>query len=239
MKLYNFSLKIGLAAFLLVFTVFTYVSVSAGSKSTLYSHNSNVSNSTQKSLAGKVIRFHVLANSDSTEDQALKLEVKSNVVDYIYDNTAEYTSLEETRDFLKSNCGQIEEIALNTIEENGYDYDVTAKLTYSDFPEKSYGDVTFPAGTYESFTITIGEGNGHNWWCVLYPPLCFVDASTGILPDSSKEMLKDELTEEEYDVICDDTDNDTENISDDDNVVFQFKYLTFLNNFIGTICSYI
>jgi len=178
MKYYNYSLKIALISLLIVFTFFTYISVEAG----------NLNNAVQASLASKVIRFHVLANSDSAEDQALKMNVKEAVVDYIYTNTVDCSSLEETRAFLNAHCKEIVESASDIIKQNGYDYDVRAELTFSEFPDKSYGDITFPAGTYESFTITIGEGAGHNWWCVLYPPLCFVDASTGVLPDSSKEI---------------------------------------------------
>lgn len=250
MKSHIFSIKARLTVLLLFFTFATYISVSAGSSLshgdifTTESYSSDV----QESLASKVIRFHVLANSDSEEDQALKMQVKEAVVNYIYNNTLGYTSLEDTRDFLESNCDRIIEIASGIINDNGYDYAVNAGLTYSEFPEKSYGDVTFPEGAYESFTITIGNGDGHNWWCVLYPPLCFVDASTGVLPDSSKELLQEELTDDEYDAICDNTgddsdgdSNNTENnavssetgvadSSDAGSVCIRFKYLTFLNS---------
>ena len=234
MKCYSdISLKLGLAAFLLVITASTCVYAAANSSVT-GNFGGNSSLSVQESLATKVIRFHVIANSDSSEDQLLKLDVKEAVVEYIYENTSGYTTLNDTRTFLSDNCLEIEKIAKSVIKENGYDYNVTACLTHSDFPEKSYGDVTFPAGIYETFTITIGNGEGHNWWCVLYPPLCFTDASTGVLPDSSKEMLKEELTEEEYNAITDNTGNDSDSASDDKtgSVTFRFKYFTFLNKLL-------
>lgn len=171
---------------------------------------------TRKDLADCAIRFHVLANSDSAMDQQLKMKVKENVVDYIYKSTGNFDSVDETRTFLIRNDKTIRNIARNTISSYGFDYEVSSDFGISDFPVKSYGDITFPEGSYTSYTLSIGKGKGHNWWCVLYPPLCFVDASTGIVPDSSKEMLHESLTDQEYHSI----------------VKYRFKYLTFLNKYI-------
>jgi stage II sporulation protein R len=169
-----------------------------------------------ESLSKSAIRFHVLANSDTDTDQALKMKVKETVVDYIYNNTVSFKTVEETKAFITQNDGKIKKLASETIHSFGYDYSVTSSFGMQDFPDKTYGDIVFPKGEYTSYTLSIGEGKGHNWWCVLYPPLCFVDASTGVVPDSSKEMLKESLTGQEYNTI----------------VKYRFKYFTFLNKFL-------
>lgn len=173
----------------------------------------------QEHLAQELIRFHVRANTDSRQDQALKLKVKSAVVEYLYPLLANSSSIDESRDILKGNIDAIKSVAAEVVADNNYDYDIAVYFENSYFPMKSYGDITLPPGEYEAFRIDIGDARGQNWWCVLYPPLCFVDATTGVLPDSSKEQLKNVLTEEEYNAI---TGNE---------VKFQFKYLTFLNVF--------
>ena len=170
----------------------------------------------RNALSSSAIRFHVLANSDSMEDQQLKMKVKDNVVDYIYKNTGDFDSLQETKSFIIRNDKKIKQIANSTIKSLGYDYTITSRFGSDTFPEKSYGDVVFPEGSYTSYTLSIGSGEGHNWWCVLYPPLCFVDASTGIVPDSSKERLHESLTDKEYNSI----------------IKYRFKYLTFLNKYL-------
>lgn len=153
----------------------------------------------QQEIAGKVLRFHVLANSDSGEDQELKLKVKEKVVDYLnpYLNQKNLT-LEETKAIVEEQKEAVIELAESIVKENGYDYPVTAELTTDYFPVKSYGDVTLPAGEYEAFRIQIGEAEGKNWWCILYPPLCFVDVSYGYVPDDSKQMLENVLDEKCY-----------------------------------------
>lgn len=172
--------------------------------------------SARDALASSAIRFHVLANSNSQTDQNLKMQVKENVVNYIYDNTGDFKSVEETKQFIATHDGDIKNIAQNTITSQGFDYEVASSFGKQSFPVKTYGDVTFPEGTYTSYTLSIGKGKGHNWWCVLYPPLCFVDASTGVVPDSSKERLQESLTDTEYNSI----------------VKYRFKYLTFLNKYL-------
>lgn len=176
----------------------------------------------QKEISDKIVRFHVIANSDTAEDQALKLKVKNNVIQYIATQITDGSDLERTKEILLENKEKIIQIAEETIAENGYSYPVTAGLETTYFPTKSYGDVTFPPGYYEAFRIQIGKAEGKNWWCVIYPPLCFVDASHGVLPDSSKDELHSLLSDEEYDAI-------TIKNYDDYPIKFRFKYLTFLN----------
>lgn len=171
----------------------------------------------QEHLAQELIRFHVRANTDSDNDQDLKLKVKSAVVSFLEPLLANSSSIDESRKILNNNIDNIKAVATKVVADNDYNYDIAVYFENSYFPMKSYGDITLPPGEYEAFRVDIGNAEGKNWWCVLYPPLCFVDATTGVLPDSSKEQLKNILTDEEYNAI---TGNE---------VKFQFKYLTFLN----------
>ncbi len=172
----------------------------------------------QAGLAKSIIRFHVRANSDSEEDQQLKLKVKDAVVTYMEPLLSKSASIDESRQILEANIEQIKELALMVLADNESDKSVRVYFEESYFPMKSYGDVTFPPGVYEAFRIDIGDSEGKNWWCVLYPPLCFVDATYGELPKESKETLENVLTKEEYNAIT------------GENCEFRFKYLTFLND---------
>ncbi len=171
----------------------------------------------QQHLAQEIIRFHVRANSDSEADQQLKLLVKGAVVDYLRPLLEKSSSVEESRQILSDCMPEIQSIAKQVLAENQSEYEVTVYFENSYFPMKSYGDITLPPGEYEAFRIDIGQAQGKNWWCVLYPPLCFVDATSGTLPESSKEQLKNVLTDEEYNAIT------------GSNATYRFKYLTFLN----------
>ena len=131
----------------------------------------------QQTISDKVLRFHVLANSDSEADQNLKLAVRDAVGSFMQEKLTAVENLEECELVVRQSLGEIEEAAAETIAENGYDYDVTAELEHTSFPVKNYGSYTFPAGDYEALRIVIGEGNGHNWWCVLFPVLCTSSAS--------------------------------------------------------------
>lgn len=175
----------------------------------------------QQGISHKIIRFHVIANSDSDADQALKLKVKEAVVNYTAELLCNSKSISETEDLLSSHANDIISIANNVISENDYDYPVTAEITDTYFPTKSYGSYTFPPGTYRAFQIKIGEAKGKNWWCVLYPPLCFIDISHGTVNPESEELLKETLTTDEFQAV-----------SDEYTVKYRFKYLTFLNYFI-------
>ena len=146
-------------------------------------------------IATEIIRFHVRANSDSEADQQLKLQVKDRVVTYMEPLLRESQDIEQSRQILEEQTENIRTLALDTLREAGSDYDVAVYFENSYFPMKSYGDVTFPPGEYEAFRIDIGAHDGKNWWCVLYPPLCFVDTSYGVLPDTSKDTLKNNTNE--------------------------------------------
>lgn len=136
-----------------------------------------------------IIRLHVIANSDSAEDQALKLKVRDAVVKYVQDNNDSDT-VELSRQFLEINKHRLEKIAEGVIAAQGYDYGADADLGVCFIPEKTYGDITFPAGNYEAMNITLGNGDGQNWWCVLFPPLCLLEEGTEQLPDEEAAKLE-------------------------------------------------
>lgn len=152
----------------------------------------------QAGIAEEIFRLHVIANSDSKEDQELKMEVKNSVVECLEKNLGEEADLEETRSWVLENLSKIQETAGRTVKNMGKTYPVTACVEKTYFPDKTYGDCTFPAGEYEALNVRIGRGEGKNWWCVLYPSLCFIDDTWGIVTGDKKEELKELLTEEEF-----------------------------------------
>lgn len=153
----------------------------------------------QESIAGEVLRFHVIANSDSSEDQELKLQVKDEMIEYMKVLLEGADTVQETKERIASHMEEITEKAQEAVQKRGYGYEAAAELTNCYFPIKSYGDCTFPAGYYDALRITIGKAEGKNWWCVLFPNLCFVDAVHGVVPEEEKAELKHVLTEDEYD----------------------------------------
>lgn len=155
----------------------------------------------QGELAEQVFRFHVLANSDSGEDQALKMKVKEAIIAYMKQELPESDSVETTKKWARENLVQIEQVAAEIIAEEGYEYSVKAEVTICDFPDKTYGDITFPAGEYEALRIEIGQAKGQNWWCVLYPNLCFIDAVHAVVPEKGKNELKEILEEDTYEMV--------------------------------------
>lgn len=155
----------------------------------------------QEDLAKEVFRFHVLANSDSAEDQELKMQVKEAVITYMQEEIPESDSVETTREWAKGHLSAIVNLAEAVIREEGYAYEVMAEVTTCDFPDKTYGDITFPSGEYEALRIEIGEANGQNWWCVLYPNLCFIDAVHAVVPEKGKKDLAKVLDEDTYEMV--------------------------------------
>lgn len=157
--------------------------------------------SVQQKLAGEVLRFHVLANSDREKDQNLKMKVKERVISYMKEQLPNAENVEMTKVWTRSHAGDLEKVAQEVVWEEGYTYSVKAELTTSYFPDKTYGDVMFPAGWYEALRIEIGSAQGKNWWCVLYPNLCFLDAVHAVVPEEGKRELETVLEEEEYEMV--------------------------------------
>ena len=155
----------------------------------------------QESLAKEVFRFHVIANSDTEEDQTLKMKVKEAIIAYMEEELPESGSARATKEWAVSNMPKIEETATNVLRAEGCAYEVKGMVGNFYFPDKTYGDVTFPKGYYEALRVEMGEAKGKNWWCVLYPNLCFLDAVHAVVPEEGKEQLKNVLDEEEYEMV--------------------------------------
>lgn len=149
-------------------------------------------------IAPEILRFHVLANSDSDEDQQLKLRVRTLLLDSIYEKLGENASLDDTKEYVLANKDSLEQEAEDYMKAEGYDYPAHMEVTECYFPTKTYGDMVFPCGTYDAVRVEIGKGKGHNWLCVLYPPLCFVDSTYAVVPDSSREILRESLDAADY-----------------------------------------
>lgn len=155
----------------------------------------------QQGIAAQVIRFHVLADSDSAWDQANKLAVRDAVLDYLNDVLSENMNVVQTENFIENHLKNIRQVAEETLAQRDCSDPVQAQLVQDDFPEKTYGDCTFPAGTYEALRISIGRAEGHNWWCMIYPGLCFNGESGFSISEENKTLLKGVLTEEEFQTV--------------------------------------
>lgn len=152
----------------------------------------------QPEIAAKILRFHVLANSDSDEDQNVKLKVRDAVGQMLQDKLKNAKDRKETEAIVRKNLPQIIETAEQTLQKEGYRYGAKARIADVEFPVKTYGNYTFPEGTYRALQITLGNGKGHNWWCVLYPNMCFQGSVYEVVDESSEEALREVLTQEEY-----------------------------------------
>ena len=135
-----------------------------------------------------IVRIHIRANSNDENDQEIKLLVRDKLVDFIGDNIADCDTSKEVLSVLENKLGEIEEIADSILEDNGYNYLSRASIDYEYFPSRDYGSVTLPADYYSALIVRLGSGTGDNWWCVAYPPLCFVgeDDNSGKVKYRSK-----------------------------------------------------
>lgn len=182
---------------------------------TATSYASNIFND----LSTNIFRLHIIANSDSSEDQILKLKVRDSIINYMKTANKNANSKEEIINFCQNNLDELKNIAVQVIKENGYEYDVNIEIGNFYFPTKDYANISLPAGNYDALRIKIGNATGKNWWCSLFPPLCFVDISSGVLADEDSEVLKENLNSEEYSLIT--------NTSDE--MKLKFKIIEILN----------
>lgn len=166
----------------------------------------------QQGIANEIIRFHVLADSDKEEDQQVKLKVKDEVVCFMQEKLTAAKDKEQAREIIKDNLEEIESLAFQTLKKEGVNDQVRAYLTEKQFPVKSYGEFIFPEGIYETLQVEIGNAEGKNWWCVMFPSLCMIDESYTVVPDSAKEKLQENLTKEEY-----------ESLQEEDKIEYKWK----------------
>lgn len=159
------------------------------------------------------VRFHVVANSNSVEDQNLKLAVRDGLIEKINEDLLEEVvatasadqgkvvlDIDRTKEFLERNLAEFEHEARNILLESGCRYPVEATLDSGFIPQKTYGNITFPQGTYNALKITIGQGKGENWWCVLFPPLCLI----GDEDDEGDDVYKDAILNDKYKELIED-----------------------------------
>lgn len=144
-----------------------------------WEHNRAMAAVVETDIPADSIRLRILANSDSMADQALKRQVRDAIVDEMNGWVAGPTTLEEARAIVREKLPELEAVVGSQIQRNGYDYTYQVELGVVPFPAKMYGNKVYPAGDYEAVRVTIGAGAGQNWWCVLFPPLCFVNTAKG------------------------------------------------------------
>ncbi len=170
-----------------------------GAQEILYSNEQNMQ--LQKNIAKNIIRLHVIANSDSDTDQALKLAIRDEIIGSLQAALKNTGSIKQAENVLLSQKDEIYSSAQKVLAANHHPAKVTVTLEPRYFPVKQYGDLTFPAGVYQALCVEIGKAEGRNWWCVLFPSLCFVDETTAAVPEESKDKLKENLSEEEYNAL--------------------------------------
>lgn len=196
---------------ILTFLLFIYTTLRA------FSYAETVSTE----ISDSVFRLHVIANSDSKEDQDLKYKVRDNLINYMNNICTNCKSKEEAINIVTTNQNEFQKIAEQTIRDNGFNYTVKIEIGNFEFPTKNYGDISLPSGYYDSLRVKIGNASGQNWWCVMFPPLCFIDVTSGVVPEESKEELKENMTEEDYALISE---------TDDMELNFKFKILEFFTD---------
>lgn len=158
-------------------------------------------NGSAETINDKLIRFHVVANSDSEEDQSVKLQIRDEILQKYGPILSESNSRSESLQFISENLEEIENTANSILKKEGKGYSAKAVLGESIFPIKQYGTITLPAGEYTALKVVLGEGGGKNWWCVMFPPLCFIDVTRGLTSEETDEELKKVISSKEVESI--------------------------------------
>ena len=163
------------------------------------SYSYSISNDLEENL----FRLHIIANSDSEEDQNLKLFIRDNVINYL--KNYQFSNKTELITFLKTHENELHQVIQTAINQKGYNYNFTIEIGNSFFPQKKYENIILPSGYYDGLKIKIGKAEGKNWWCVLFPPMCLINESTCELPEESELILKNSLSEECNSIVSSDT----------------------------------
>ena len=143
-------------------------------------------NAVSANISSSVFRLHVIANSDSAEDQNLKYLVRDALIDYMNSVSKNSNSKDEAISIAYQHKSDFYKIAKKVINDNGYDYNVNISIGNFAFPTKNYGDISLPAGYYDALKVEIGNASGQNWWCVMFPPLCILEDENGKIEDEAK-----------------------------------------------------
>jgi stage II sporulation protein R len=155
-----------------------------------------------KQIPDESIRLRIIANSDSPQDQLIKRKVRDRIVENITAWAEDLQSMEQAREMIRSRLPELQEIVKQELNSNGFQYNSNVELAIVPFPTKMYGNEVYPAGSYEALRIRLGQAEGQNWWCVLFPPLCFVDftASTDISKTAQTNEVGDGSEENQVEV---------------------------------------
>lgn len=148
-------------------------------------------------ISDGIVRLHIIANSNSEEDQAVKLKIRDEIIEY----ARSYENIDI--EFVNEHKEEIKTIADRILSENEFSYKSYVKTGKFNFPTKTYENITLPKGEYDAVKIVLGEGGGENWWCVMFPPLCFTGSAEGVLSEEDKEKLKNTMSDAEYEIISD------------------------------------
>ena len=195
---------------ILSFLLFLYTTICA------FSYAQNISTD----ISNSVFRLQVITNSNNKKNQNLKYKVRDNLLKHMKELCCDCKNKDEAIKIVKEHLEEFKQIALQTINDNGYSYNININIGNFEFPTKEYGDISLPAGFYDALKVEIGEAKGQNWWCVMFPPLCFIDVTSGVVPEESKKQLENDLSEEEFALVSEDSDI---------KIQFKFKILEFFN----------
>ena len=171
---------------------------------------------TQKGIAAGVVRLHVVANSDDVYDQQVKLKVRDVIIDELAPILDDVTNQEQAKQIIIENLKNVEKAAQSLLDENGFAYGAKVMYEKTHFPTKKYENIMLPPGNYDALKIVLGNGEGQNWWCVMYPPLCFEGSVSGIIDEEQANILKQNIGDSGYEII---TQKDTVPVK------FKFKIL--------------
>ena len=173
---------------LLLFTTFLFINIAS------------YANNVFSELSENIFRLHIIANSDNKEDQEIKLVIRDRIIDYLKDN-CNSSSKKDTIEFCHSHIEELRQIADTVLEDNKLKYKSSVDIGNFYFPTKNYANISLPAGYYDALKIQLGNADGKNWWCSLFPPLCFVDISSGVLENKDSEILENTLSTEDFSLI--------------------------------------
>lgn len=207
-KFQNFFLKL-LFIFLLII-IFIFISAKS------YSQNMF------KNISNNFLRLHVVANSDSTEDQILKYKIRDAVIDYMKPYFSNINTKNDALNVLNSQKNNINNLAIKIATENGYNYPVNVSIGNFYFPTKEYSEIILPEGYYDALKIELGDAKGQNWWCVMFPSLCIIDSNNLSFSEGSEQLLQENLSEEELSIIS--------NTNTTQDIKIKFKLIELFEN---------
>ena len=207
-KLKNFCLKF----FFILFIIIIFILISAKSYSQTMFNN----------ISNNFLRLHIIANSDSTEDQMLKYKIRDAVIEYISPYFENVNSKEDALKILNEHIDDIYNLSLDIATSNGYNYPIKVSVGNFYFPTKGYTQITLPEGFYDALKIELGNSTGQNWWCVMFPSLCIIDTTNCEFSETSDEILRNNLGAEEYSIIS--------NQNDYTSIKIKFKLIELFEN---------